>query len=99
MTRVLWTPQARTDLRNIREYVARDSQQYAPLVVAELLASVRRLQAFPKSGRVVPERNDPSIREVIWRNYRVVYRLVASEEAVHVLTVFRGERLFPTGVA
>ena len=39
MTRVLWTPQARTDLRKIHDYVARDSLQYATLVVAELLAA------------------------------------------------------------
>ena len=99
MTRVLWTPQARTDLRKIHDYVARDSLQYATLVVAELLGAVRRLHSFPKSGRVLPERDDPSIREVLWRNYRIVYRLLAAEDAVHVLTVFRGERLFPAGVA
>lgn len=95
MTRVLWTPQARADLHKIHEYVARDSRHYAALVVAELLASVRRLHSFPESGRVVPERNDPIIREIVWRNYRIVYRLVATDSAVHVLTVFRGERLFP----
>ena len=99
MTRVLWTPQARTDLRKIHDYVARDSSQYATLVVAELIASVRRLSSFPQSGRVVPERHDPTIREVIWRNYRVVYRLVEDGPAVHILTVFRGERLLPLGVA
>lgn len=99
MTRVLWTPQARTDLRKIHEYVARDSHQYAALVVAKLLAAVRRLHSFPQSGRIVPERNDPLIREIVWRNYRIVYRVVAADSAVHVLTVFRGERMFPAGVA
>ena len=99
MTRVLWTPQARADLRHIHDYVARDSLQYAALTVAELMAAVRRLNAFPQSGRMVPERSDPTIREVIWRNYRIVYRVVLAESTVHVLTVFRAERLFPTGVA
>ena len=54
MTRVRWTPQARADLREIHKYISRDSAQYADLVIADLLASVRRLHDFPLSGRVVP---------------------------------------------
>ena len=94
MTRVRWTPQARDDLRGIHEYICNDSPHYAALVVAELLASVRRLREFPESGRVVPERGEPALREVIWRNYRVVYRHLVDATEVHVLLVFRAERLF-----
>ena len=97
MTRVLWTPQARSDLRGIHEYISRDSRHYAALVVAELVGSVRRLRDFPESGRIVPERNDPALREVIWHNYRVVYRHVQATKEVQVLLVFRAERLFPGG--
>ena len=39
-----------------------------------LVAAVGRLREFPESGRVVPERNTPEIREVIVQPYRVVYR-------------------------
>jgi plasmid stabilization system protein ParE len=42
--------------------------------VHRLVAAVERLEAFPQSGRVVPERNDEAIREVIVRPYRIVYR-------------------------
>jgi toxin ParE1/3/4 len=99
VTRVRWTPQARDDLRRIHEYISRDSPHYAALVIAELLASVRRLQSFPQSGRIVPERSEPTLREVIWRNYRVVYRHLDGANEVHVVLVFRAERLFPTSGA
>lgn len=99
MTRVRWTPQARSDLRRIHEYISQDSPHYAGLVIAELLASVRRLQSFPQSGRMVPERSDPALREVIWRNYRLVYRHLEGANEVHMLLVFRGERPFPEGGA
>jgi toxin ParE1/3/4 len=95
VTRVRWTAQARSDLRGIREYIGHDSPHYAQLVVAELVGSVRNLRQFPESGRVVPERGDPALREVIWRNYRIVYRHVTAANEVHVLLVFRAERLFP----
>jgi len=55
---------------------------------------VDRLRQFPASGRVVPERGDPTIREVLVGSYRIVYRLV--NETAQVLTVFHGARLFPT---
>jgi plasmid stabilization system protein ParE len=63
------------------------------LVVTRIIASVDRLQAFPDSGRIVPERGDPEIREVIVRPYRVVYRRRANE--VEIATVFRASRLLP----
>ena len=48
---------------------------------------------FPESGRKVPERDDPEIREVIESPYRVVYRVRAG--TVEIATVFRASRLFP----
>ena len=92
MTDVVWSPEALRDLEAIRSYVAQDSAAYADLVVRRIVAAVERLRLFPESGRVVPERNDPSIREVIVRPYRVVYRL--REGAVEIVTVFRASRLF-----
>ena len=72
MSRISWSPQALRELEAIRDYIAVDSPRYADLVVDRIVAAVERLQAFPDSGRVVPERNDPQIREVIVRPYRVV---------------------------
>ena len=40
-----------------------------------IVAAVERLSRHPKLGRVVPEYEDETIRELIVGNYRVVYRL------------------------
>jgi hypothetical protein len=63
------------------------------LVVHRLVAAVERLEAFPRSGRIVPERNDETVREVIVRPYRIVYRLRPG--LAEIVTVFRASRLFP----
>jgi plasmid stabilization system protein ParE len=55
--------------------------------------AVERLQMFPESGRVVPERNEKEIREIIVRPYRIVYRVRPGY--VEIATVFRASRLFP----
>lgn len=95
MTRVVWAPQAIQDVEAIRTYVARDSAYYADLVVERLVAAVERLRDHPRSGRVVPELGDESIREVVHGNYRIVYRL--RQDAVEIATVFHGARSFRPG--
>lgn len=92
MTDVVWSAVALRDLESIRDYIAQDSAAYADLVVRRIMAAVERLRTFPESGRVVPERDDPSIREVVLRPYRIVYRL--HDGAVEIATVFHAARLF-----
>lgn len=93
MTRLRWSPQAVRDLEAIRDYIAADSPRYAGLVIERIMGAVERLTIFPESGRVVPERNDPGVREVVVKPYRVVYRLKPG--LVEIATVFRGSRMFP----
>jgi toxin ParE1/3/4 len=92
VTELIWSPQALRDLEGIRAYIAIDSPLYADLTVRRVVAAVERLKAFPESGRIVPERNTPDIREVIVSRYRVVYRRKAG--AVEIATVFRGAKQF-----
>ena len=96
MTPVIWSPQSLHDLESIRAYIAEDSAAYAELVARRIVAAVERLHTFPESGRVVPEREAPAMREVIVRPYRVVYR--RRPEVVEIVTVFRGSREFPESV-
>jgi len=91
MAELRWTPQAADDLEAITSFIAVDSPQYASLFAIDVLASVERLQFFPRSGRILPEMQDPDIREIILGNYRIVYRI--RRETVEVLTVWHGARL------
>jgi plasmid stabilization system protein ParE len=59
--------------------------------VERVFAAVKRLETFPRSGRVVPEIGQEDIREIIVGSYRIVY--VVSEEEVNILTVFHAARL------
>jgi toxin ParE1/3/4 len=96
VTPIIWSPQAADDIVGIQTYISADSVQYAELVVRRIVARVEQLAAFPESGRIVPERQDAAIREVIVRPYRIVYRYRGS--TVEIVTVFRGTREFPTAV-
>jgi toxin ParE1/3/4 len=96
VTRIVWSPQAIHDIEAIRAFIAQDSPAYAELIARRLVASVERLQSFPESGRLVPEREDPTIREIILSPYRIVYRYRAG--VAEIATVFRSSRQFPASL-
>ena len=90
-----WTRRAVGDLRQIRDYIARDDREAARRWVATLRARARKAARVPRAGRVVPELGREDVREVLEGSYRIVYRVV--ERAVHVLTVFEGHQRLPAG--
>jgi len=94
---VFWTAQARADLAAIRAFINQDSPHYASVVVSRLISATDRLVPFPESGRAVPEFDDPLVREVVHPPYRLVDRIVGTNE-VHVLTVHHSSQAFPTAL-
>jgi plasmid stabilization system protein ParE len=93
LSQIRWTLQAAEDLEAIHEFIARDSAHYARLVVERVLQAIDQLGQFPESGRIVPELSEPSIREIVRRPYRIVYRL--SADTVELLTIFHASRETP----
>ena len=93
MTRLTWSPRSIRDLESIREYIARDSPLYADLVAQRLVHAPEHLQQFPEASRIVPERDEPHLRELIVRPFRLVYRV--RDDSIEIVTVFRASRLFP----
>ena len=91
MAAVRWTQRARDDLRDIHDFIARDSPRAAEALVERLLTATERLAAFPESGRVVPEFPALGYREIIVSSYRVLYRL--ADNTVWITAVVHGRRL------
>ncbi len=85
-----WSPRAIADVDAIAGYIARDSPTYASTIVGKILGVTRNLGEFPRSGRVVPEFVDETIREKIVAGYRVVYRI--ESESITIATVIHGRQ-------
>ena len=73
--KLVWSPAARDDLHDIVVFIARDNPNRAMSFGYELISETDRLQEFPELGRTVPEYRDDNIREIIFRPYRIVYRV------------------------
>ena len=89
--KLIWSPQAIEDIEAIAEYIARDSTIYAESTVERIFQAPEKLIQFPKLGRIVPEKNDESIREIFVFQYRIIYEILPPE--IHVLTVVHGKRI------
>ena len=92
MVEVRWTDQALLDIDAIAEYIAHDSERYAQIQVQRFFDTEPMMQNQPLAGRMVPEANDPSLREIIQGSYRIIYRII-SEQRVDVITVHHSSRL------
>ncbi len=90
MATICWTVGARADLREVVEYIARDSLVYAAATAGRIEQAVERLGRLPRLGRIVPEYEDESLREIVVGNYRVVYRLQAG--VVGIVAVVHASR-------
>ena len=90
MAQISWTKKSLKDLRAINDYISLDSSFYAARFISKLISRVDQLIEFPESGRMVPEKNVPEIRELIEGNYRIFYRL--QKEKITILRIHNAAR-------
>lgn len=83
---------ALADLDSIRAwYAEQDVPEVGERLLGEIVASIEALADHPDMGRIVPEFDQPFLRELIRPPFRIVYR--RDQEHVRVVRVWRSERL------
>lgn len=87
---VRWTHHAKLQLRHIHDHIAQDSPIYAKRVAEALVSKTLTLSELPHLGRIVPELNDETIRELSLYSYRILYEVKPAQ--VNVLAVVHKRR-------
>ena len=91
MVKLIWTDQAINDLGDIGDYIGENSEKYAKLTVKKLFERPEILKTFPQAERIVPEKNEENLRELIEGNYRIIYEIVSADQ-INILTVYHSAR-------
>ena len=91
MAKIKWSKDSLQDLKEIYDFIAADSPRYALIFTERILEMTEHLVSFPEIGRRVPESDDPDVREIIYKAYRIVYQV--RDDYVEILTVIHGSRL------
>jgi len=91
--RIVWTRRALEDLREIKDYISKDSKRYAQIQIERIQTAVSKAGRFPEIGRILPEFPKESWREILTGSYRAIYRIDSSQNQVIVVAVVHGRQL------
>ena len=89
MARLIWTPEARWWLREIYQYISRDSPRAAHKVVRGIWDKAHLPLRFPDVGQLHQPEKYPNVRILLYGRYRIVYQ-ARTDDDVYVLGVFHG---------
>ena len=90
--KVIWSPSARADLRDIVTFIAEGNSVAAERFGTTLIEASRALGRFQRKGRQVPEFGLEDIRELIVPPYRMIYRLQESKSTLEIIRLWHGAR-------
>lgn len=90
MSAIAWSAPALEDVKALRKWLGRDSQPLSDSVVETIFDSIEKVIPFPRIGRVVTEVGDDTVRELLFRTFRIVYKVTA--EGIVVLGILYGGR-------
>jgi plasmid stabilization system protein ParE len=90
--KIIWSQQARDDLRDIVAFIAADDPHIAESFGLRLISKVDLLAQFPQLGRIVPEERDENIREIVLSPYRIIYRVMTIKQLIAVARIWHGAR-------
>ena len=91
MVQINWTLQATSDLKDIAEYISKDSKKYAKLQIVRIRFRTKILSSQIYSGKMVLEIGNQNIRELIGGNYRIIYKVV-NNSRIDILTIHHTAR-------
>lgn len=93
--KVFVSSEALSDLERIVAYIALDDVGAAERMGNHLLDAALSLTTLPERGRVVPEFRRPQLREIVFRSYRIIYRVSSEQNNVEIVRFWHGARGFP----
>jgi len=92
---IVFSSEARRDLREIKHYISFDSPQIARRFGQRLLAKTDMLQSHPEMGPVFSAISTRVIREIIVGNYRIIYKVHHRKKEIIILRYWHAARGTP----
>ena len=91
--KIVWSPLAVDRASEIAEYIAQDKPSAADKWINTVFSKIEKLASLPEIGRVVPEIKNDQFRELIYGNYRIIYRI--DKKQISILTIRHGKQILP----
>ncbi|MBW4686135.1 MAG: type II toxin-antitoxin system RelE/ParE family toxin [Komarekiella atlantica HA4396-MV6] len=92
---VILSPKALGDLEIIIRYIAHDNPEAARKICQRLLEKTKELSQFPFKRQKVSEFDEPDIRQLILKPYRIIYRVEEDKKQVSIARFWHASRFSP----
>ncbi len=86
MVKITWSKQAIEDIYKIQEFYSSVATNFSMKLVDQIFEKEKLIANHPEIGRIVPEVNNSSVRELIFRNFRIIY-LIFDAEQITIVTI------------
>lgn len=93
MVKVEWLKLANNDLIQIYNYIYEDSVYYSIKTINDIIAKTDNLGFFSYMGRKIPEYNMENERELIYKSYRIMYRIESNK--IFIRRIWHSARKLP----
>ncbi len=84
--RIVWSPTSQRKIEEIVDYISKDNADASLALVEKFEKRAQYLKEHPRSGQIVPDLNDETVRQlVVHSNYLIIYEI--SQEQIDILTI------------
>ncbi|MVN21255.1 type II toxin-antitoxin system RelE/ParE family toxin [Mucilaginibacter arboris] len=90
---VIYTRTARIDLQEIFTFISKNSLRYAQKEINEIRQEVKKLKSNLYLGHQFYEKGDELTREIVYKNYRIIYNISSNYTKIQILTIHHHARL------
>jgi toxin ParE1/3/4 len=90
--KIIWTAHACEDLGALVRFIARHNPDAARAMGYGVYDRVQILNQNPKAGSCVQELGNSDWRQLVFRNYRIIYHINDEEKTVEIVRVWHGAR-------
>lgn len=87
--KIVWSPLAVERASEIVDYITQDKPSAADKWIHTVFSKIEKLRSNPDIGRIVPEINGHNFRELIYGNYRIIFRIETKQ--ISILTIRHGK--------
>ncbi len=94
--RLVWTPHARRQLREIRAYIRQSSLWQADRVVEAIVVEAGLIPTHPRAATICPELDDETLRHRVVLRRRIIYRI--HPDRIVIVAVIHERQLFDASI-
>ncbi len=91
MVQITWVRAAKIDLKEIYNYISKDSRKYAKFQVLKIEETIKSLETNPELGKHIRNAENLTIREIVEGHYRIIYKII-SKDKIDILMIHHGAR-------